>query len=133
MLPEVSTTILNQMWRCVSIERTITRERLTRYLGAAGHDRSKALELYEYNVQLSEVLYGRLHGLEVMVRNAAHHALTASYGRPDWYDTAPLSPYWQDQLANREIRHSSTAKSYSFAAQPALASGTDTDGRQWRL
>jgi len=28
----------------------LTRERLTRYLGATGHDLSKALELYEYNL-----------------------------------------------------------------------------------
>jgi hypothetical protein len=81
-----------------SIERTITKERLTRYLGATGQDVSKALELYEYNVQLSEVLYGLLHGLEVTVRNAEHHALTASYGTATWYDVAPLSQYWKDQL-----------------------------------
>jgi hypothetical protein len=45
-------------------------ERLSRYLSATGRDVPKALELYEYNVQLSEVLYGILHGLEVSVRNA---------------------------------------------------------------
>ena len=74
MPPPYSAGLLN------SLERTITRERLTRYLGATKQDMPKALALYEYNVQLSEVLYGLLHGLEVMVRNAAHHALTASYG-----------------------------------------------------
>jgi hypothetical protein len=81
-----------------SIERTVTKERLTRYLGATKRDVSQALELYEYNVQLSEVLYGLLHGLEVTVRNAEYHALTASYGTPTWYDLAPLSQYWKDQL-----------------------------------
>lgn len=50
-------------------------------------------------MQLSEVLYGLLHGLEVTVRNAEHHALTLSYGTAAWYDVAPLSAYWQDQLA----------------------------------
>jgi hypothetical protein len=83
----------------VSIQRTITMERLTRYLSATRKDVSKSLELYEYNVQLSEVLYGLLHGLEVTVRNAEHHALSASYGTATWYDTARLSIYWQDQLA----------------------------------
>ena len=87
-----------------SIERTVTRERLTRYLGATRQDLSKALGLYEYNVQLSEVLYGLLHGLEVAIRNAQHHALTASYGTPTWYDHAPLSPYWQDQLAKAKAQ-----------------------------
>jgi Abi-like protein len=87
-----------------SIERTITRERLTRYLNAVGQDLPRALELYEYNVQLSEVLYGLLHGLEVTVRNAEHHALTAGYGTPTWYDAARLSQYWQDQLTKAKAK-----------------------------
>jgi hypothetical protein len=82
-----------------SIERTVTRDRLTRYLSAAGQDVSGALELYEQNVRLSEALYGLLHGLEVAVRNAEHHALTAGFETPAWYDLAPLSPYWKDRIA----------------------------------
>lgn len=82
----------------ISIERTVTKERLTRYLTATAQDLSRALRLYECNVHLSEVLYGLLHGLEVTVRNAAHCALTASYGGPDWYDRAPLSSYWTDRV-----------------------------------
>jgi|ERR1017187_5347196 hypothetical protein len=78
---------------------SLTKERLTRYLGATGQDVSRALELYERNVRLSEALYGLLHGLEVAVRNAEHHALTASYGTPRWYGAAPLLPYWNDQVA----------------------------------
>lgn len=86
-------------------------ERLSRYLSATGRDVPRALELYEYNVQLSEVLYGILHGLEVTVRNAAHYALSASYGTSAWYDgaflavpTVPLSPYWRDQLTNAKAK-----------------------------
>ena len=45
-----------------SIGRTITIERLSRYLSATGRDVPKALELYEYNVQLSEVLAGSCTG-----------------------------------------------------------------------
>lgn len=104
MPPPYSAALLN------SIERTITRERLTRYLGATKHDIPKALALYEYNVQLSEVLYGLLHGLEVMVRNAAHHALTASYGTAAWYDVASLSLYWQDQLAKAKAKPGAAGK-----------------------
>ncbi len=37
----------------VSIERTISKERLSRYLAATQGDTVKALELYEYNVALS--------------------------------------------------------------------------------
>lgn len=81
-----------------SIQRTVTHERLRRYLNATGQDVSLALELYEHNVRLSEVLYGLLHGLEVTVRNDENHALCAGYGTPAWYDLAPLSPYWLDQI-----------------------------------
>ena len=93
-----------------SIERTITKERLTRYLGATGQNVSRALELYEYNVQLSEVLYGLLHGLEVTVRNAEHDALTASYGTPTWYDAAPLSPYWKDRITHAKAKSGAAGK-----------------------
>jgi hypothetical protein len=43
-------------------------------------------------------MYGLLHGIEVAVRNAMHHAMTTSYRRTDWYDAAPLSAYWRDQV-----------------------------------
>jgi hypothetical protein len=100
-----------------SIERTVTRERLTRYLGATKQDISRALELYEYNVQLSEVLYGLLHGLEVTIRNAEHHALTDSYGTPACYDLAPLSPYWQDQLAKSKAKPGAGGKPGKVVAE----------------
>ena len=94
-----------------SIERTITKERLTRYLGATGQDISAALELYEHNVRLSEVLYGLLHGLEVAVRNAEDQALTAGYGTLTWYEAAPLSPYWKEQIAKAKAKPGVAGKS----------------------
>ena len=81
-----------------SIQRTVTHERLLRYLGAAAQNISNALLLYENNVALSEIMYGLLHGIEVSMRNAMHYCLKASYGRDDWYDVAPLSAYWRDQV-----------------------------------
>ena len=73
--------------------------------------------MYEYNVQLSEVLYGLLHGLEVTARNAEHHALTASYGTAAWYDVAPLSAYWKDQLNNAEDRPGVAGKPGKIVAE----------------
>jgi hypothetical protein len=29
-----------------------------------------------------------------------HHHLKTSYSRDDWYDAAPLTPYWRDQVNN---------------------------------
>jgi hypothetical protein len=81
-----------------SIPRTISNERLVRYLAATGHDLSQALTLYEHNVHLSEALYGLLHGIEIAVRNSIHAALCMSYRQSNWYDLAPLAPYWQREL-----------------------------------
>jgi len=94
-----------------SLQRTVTSERLLRYLGATGQDLPNALILYEYNVTLSEIMYGLLHGLEISVRNAMHHALTASYGTAAWYDLAPLSAYWRDQVNNAKGKVQTTTAS----------------------
>jgi hypothetical protein len=103
----------------IAVRRTVTTERLKRYLAATQNDISRAMELYELNVQLCATLYGLIHGLEVAIRNAEHCALTISYGSPYWYDEppfpdfgkpaagcegpswheyAPLSTYWRDQV-----------------------------------
>jgi hypothetical protein len=82
----------------VSAQRTITKERLTRYLRATAQDLPQALQLYEYNVALSEALYGLLHGLEVSVRNVVHETLSTGYKTPAWYDKAPLTQYWKDHV-----------------------------------
>jgi hypothetical protein len=87
-----------------SIERTITRERLKRYLRATGQDLPKALALYEQNVALSEALYGLLHWLEVAVRNAANDALSAGYTTPAWYDHVPFPPFWQAEVSKAKLK-----------------------------
>jgi len=38
------------------------------------------------------------------VRNAEHHALTASFGSPAWYDAIPLSAYWKEQVAKAKAK-----------------------------
>lgn len=68
-----------------SVERTISKERLTRYLAATKQDMDAALTLYEHNVEISEALFGFLHGLEVAVRNSIHYTLCADLGVSDWY------------------------------------------------
>jgi len=109
----------------IAIRRTITVERLKLYLAATQNDISRAMELYELNVQLCAILYSLLHGLEVAVRNAEHFALTFSYGSlfwydkppfpafgipeagcegPSWHEFAPLSPYWRDQVEEAKLK-----------------------------
>lgn len=121
-----------------SAERTITTERLSRYLRATKQNLSKAIELYELNVHLSEILYGLLHGLEVTIRNAEHLALSISFGTPFWYDRpatldfgqpqlgaagpswhehAALSPYWMDQIAAAKTKPGAAGKPGEVVAE----------------
>ena len=96
--PTLPTPPLYSAGLLASIPRTITNERLERYLRATSQDLSGALRLYEQNVQLSEALYGLLHGIEIATRNSIHAALTLSYGLDTWYDAVPLIPYWRGQV-----------------------------------
>lgn len=73
------------------LERTISRERLAKYLDAERLDLDAALELYERNTRLSEAFYTPLQSVEVCLRNCIHEQMADRYGR-DWYRNgqAPL-------------------------------------------
>ena len=84
-----------------ALERTLSPERLSTYLAAAGGDHAAALELYVWNTQISAALYGPLQALEIIIRNAFHRELATVYG-PAWYDSArvPLTPAARARLAD---------------------------------
>lgn len=75
-----------------SLERTITRARLKKYLDATGDDLDAALALYEHNIRLAEALYTSFQGLEICLRNTLDFHMKAAYGS-DWLasSTAPLN------------------------------------------
>jgi hypothetical protein len=75
------------------INRVISQERLSRYLTATKGDIGGALELYEYNIAISEALFGFLHGLEVAVRNSIHSTLRRDLGTPTWFDGGAALPW----------------------------------------
>lgn len=58
------------------IERLVTSERLTSYVGATGGDLHAAIELYDWNHEVSAALFGDLGRLEVVVRNVIHRSLS---------------------------------------------------------
>lgn len=76
-----------------SLDRIISHERLARYLTAANGNTQLALRLYERNMNLSEILFGYLHGLEVAVRNSIHVTLRAELGTATWFDTRTALPW----------------------------------------
>ena len=68
-------------------EAAVSLERLSRYIGWAGGNRTQALEFYALNTQLSEALYTSLQMLEVAFRNRVHTVL--SEARHDhWFGDA---------------------------------------------
>lgn len=72
--------------------RTLSRERLAKYLAAENQNLKAALDLYEENTRLSESFYSPLQAVEVCLRNGVHAQMTDRYGDGWWRNPAtPLS------------------------------------------
>lgn len=72
-----------------ALERTVSRERLARYLDASGQDLGAALDLYEDNTRLSEAFYTPLQSVEICLRNCLHEQIAARYGHR-WHQNADV-------------------------------------------
>lgn len=66
-----------------SLERTLSRSRLSKYLAATDGSLSNAIALYERNTRLSEAFYTPLQCLEICLRNTLHFRMSEEYGA-DW-------------------------------------------------
>jgi len=73
----------------IALEKTLTRQRLEKYLAASNNDLDLALKLYEENTRLSEAFYTPLQCLEVCLRNSLHQHLTNVYGVNWLHNGAP--------------------------------------------
>lgn len=80
-----------------NFEYVISLERFNRYLKWSKNDRSKAIELYTINTQLSECLYTPIQTLEIVLRNRIDSILTEKYGE-NWFQTAKFSNCEKDQI-----------------------------------
>ncbi|WP_305789618.1 hypothetical protein [Symbioplanes lichenis] len=70
--------------------RTFSVPRLQAYARATQSDVARAERLYWWNVEVYGAFYGPLHCLELALRNSLHDVLRTSYGRADWWTSAPL-------------------------------------------
>lgn len=77
-----------------ALERTLTRERLAKYLAVTHQDLDAAIKLYEENTRLSEAFYTPLQCLEICLRNCLHEQLANVYG-DEWFRNAEI-PLEQD-------------------------------------
>ena len=73
-----------------SLDRLLTTPRLSRYLADCHGDGQRAIQLYEYNIRVSEAMFGIIQPLEIAFRNAIHLVLATDLKRPDWYDMGLL-------------------------------------------
>ncbi|MEU9024397.1 hypothetical protein [Actinomadura sp. NPDC048394] len=76
--------------------------RLAPYLAAAQGDRSAAMRLYCWNIEVSAAFYGPLQCLEVTLRNAAHAELCRRFRRSDWWTPARLTEEGRRSIARAE-------------------------------
>lgn len=79
-------------------ERRLSSGRLGPYLNAAG-DLERALLLYDWNARLAGAFWEVIEGLEVIVRNAMHDALTSAFGSR-WFDDS----HRFDSRTDRRVR-----------------------------
>ncbi|WP_182887776.1 hypothetical protein [Microbispora sp. H10885] len=75
------------------VARVLSVPRFGAYLDATNRDVEGAWELYRWNVEVSEAFYGPLHCIEIALRNTEHRLLRTRYGRPDWWNVAPLTKH----------------------------------------
>lgn len=71
--------------RLAALEQTLTRERLSWYLGECGNDLELALRMYELNTRISAAFYSPLQGLEILVRNDMNLQMQAAFGE-NWHE-----------------------------------------------
>jgi hypothetical protein len=73
-----------------ALEKTLTRERLSKYLEVAHQDLDKAIGLYEKNTRISEAFYTPLQCLEVCLRNSLNAQLANRFG-DEWFRDPQVS------------------------------------------
>jgi hypothetical protein len=93
-----------------AVERLISAERFSTYLGHAGGDKSKAFRLYIQNLRLSSSLFESIGGLEVALRNSVHITLTQAFRSDTWYDRVPFSWMHPETAALEKAKHQIRAR-----------------------
>lgn len=79
-----------------ALEKTLSRERLEKYLQDTHQDMDRAIKLYEENTRLSEAFYTPLQCVEICLRNSIHNVLSSTYG--DRWFAGGASPLNNDSL-----------------------------------
>ena len=74
------------------LQKAASEARTAPYLAACGEDRSAAVRLYAWNIQISAAFQAPLGCLEIACHNALHQRLSDLFGRADWWCPGPATP-----------------------------------------
>ena len=80
-----------------TLSRSISPQRLQRFLSHSGDDFEKALKLYEQNMRMSAGFYLAISCFEVCLRNHIHETMKETYG-VDWLLLEGQTPLKQDEI-----------------------------------
>jgi hypothetical protein len=73
------------------LEPTLSQARMGTYMLAAGHDETRALQLYQWNAQLGEAFHLPIQAVEIALRNRINAVLVSKFGADWWSNPAFLS------------------------------------------
>lgn len=121
-----------------SLERTISRDRLAKYLAATAQDLDAALALYERNTRLSEAMYSPLQALEICLRNSVSCEMGRVYG-VDWLTNgaAPFAPNAVQSIDEAKAAFGATFSNGDLVAELKFSfwvglTGPGYDATLWR-
>ena len=96
---------MNKDNRINAITKSISKQRLQRFLSDSDDDFEKALELYEKNMRVSVEIFPIIACFEICLRNYIHEAMQKNYG-VGWLigKKTPLEKEERDKIAAAEER-----------------------------
>jgi hypothetical protein len=107
------------------VEGWLSSERFATYLRMAGHDRSRALALYEWSTSLNAALLHDFAHLEVGLRNMYNTALmgAATVGDSHWLDSTSADQLFPSSVAGNARTHRDIATARGNAGGSAAPTG----------
>jgi len=84
------------------IHQTLSVPRFGRYLRTTAGDADRAMQLYQWNLDVCEAFHSPLHWLEIPLRNALHARLTTHFGLAEWWTLAELAPATASKIRDAE-------------------------------
>lgn len=107
------------------VEQWLSPQRFHTYVRLAGGDRTRALDLHEWNTQLNAALLHDFAHLEVGLRNFYDRALMSAVqqGEAHWTDPASFSALFPAVPGNDARTHADLASARTKAGGPAAPPG----------